>query len=324
MKSSKKMFILTEAVLAAMVLVVAIGMFRGRGGEERGKVSVIIQNSDDGRWASFKYGLRMAAQDQEMELFVVSTGENLSAEEELEAIRQEIDNGADAVIVQPVSEAVSQEELRRIGKKLPVVVVEYPEAREDREKGISVVEPDNGALGKALAEELLRDYNGKIKGKKLGIVSESGISGAALDRREGFLKALEGAGAEVSWDIHNISSEKGETVLKRKGKVDFVIALDDYSLVLAGKTASANDLHGALVYGIGTSMEAVYCLDTGYAQCLVVPDGFHMGYQSMTEVAESIGTVFKKPQSQTVPFTIMRRDNLFSKENQEILFTMGQ
>lgn len=323
MKSSKMVFILTEAVLAVMILIVSIGMLREKNGEKQGKVSVIIQNSDDSRWASFKYGLRMAAQDQEMEMVVVGTGEVMSAEEEYEAIQQEIDNGADAVIVQPVSEEDTLEMLRKIEKKIPVVLVEQP-AVKGRMQGLSVVEPDNYALGKTLAEELLNDYNGKIQGKKLGIVSEHGISKTALDRKEGFLSMLEEKGAEVSWDISDFSSDKGETILERKAKVDIVVALDDYSLVMAGKTALANNLHGALVYGIGNSMDAVYCLDTGYVQCLVVPDGFNMGYQSLTEISESLGHFFKKPQSQTVSYTVMRRNTLFSKENQEILFTMSQ
>ena len=93
---------------------------------------------------------------------------------------------------------------------------------------------------------------------------------------------------------------------------------------MAGECAQANDLHGALVYGIGNSMEAVYCLDAGYIRCLVVPDDFNMGYQSLKEAVESLEHFFRKPQSITVSYTVMRRDTLFKKENQEILFTMSQ
>ncbi len=82
MKNSKKMFVVTEVVLAVMVIIVGIAMLRGKSGEESDKISIIIQNSDDSQWAAFKYGLRMAAQDQEMEMFVVSTGSTMSAKED--------------------------------------------------------------------------------------------------------------------------------------------------------------------------------------------------------------------------------------------------
>lgn len=324
MKGNKKVFILTEAVLAVMVVIVSIAMLWGKNGEERGRISVIIQDSDSSRWAAFKYGLRMAAQDREMEVFFVSTGETLSAEDEYEAIRKEIDKGADAVIVQPIPEDNTEELLKKIKKKVPVMLVEYSPERGNEMSEIPVVKPNNYELGKTLAEELLSDYNGKIKGKTVGIVSEHGDSSAVFDRKQGLMSALEEKGAELRWNVSDVLPEEEEYILEMKAKVDFVIALDDYSLILAGKAASANNLHGALVYGIGNSMEAVYCLDAGYVRRLVVPDDFNMGYQSLTEAAESLEHFFRKPQSKTVSYTVMRRDTLFQKENQEILFTMSQ
>lgn len=324
MKSSKKMFVLTEAVLAVLVVMTAIAMLRGKSGEKHSKISVIIQDSDDNQWAAFKFGLRMAAQDQNVEMFVVSTGEALSAEEEYEAVEDEIENGADAVILQPVPGKDMEELLERIEKKIPVTLVAPPASEDHTVSRIPAVYPDNYAMGKALAEELLRDYGGKIKGKTVGIVSRQGDSTAVLEREKGLCSILEDNGAEVSWTVSDFSTEEEEYILEIKAKADFVIALDDDSLVLAGKTASANNLHGALVYGIGNSMEAVYCLDTGFVRCLVVPDDFTMGYQSLTETAEGLGHIFRRPQSRTVSFTVMRRDTLFLKENQEILFTMSQ
>lgn len=324
MKRSKKMFILAEAVLAVMVIFVTIVMLWGKNGEERSKISVIIQNSDNSQWAAFKYGLRMAAQDQEVELFIVNTGEMLSAKEEYEVIKHEIENGADAVIVQPVPGDDVWDMLKKIEKKVPVMLIEGPGAEDDKLSGMSVVKPDNYKLGRVLAEELLSDYNGKIEGKTIGIISEYGTSEAILERMEGLNSILEEQGAEVRWTLSDISAEEEDYILEMKAKVDLVIALDDYSLVLAGKTASANNLHGALVYGIGNSMEAVYCLDTGFVGCLVVPDDFNLGYQSLSKMAQSQESIFRKPQSQIVSFTVMRRDTLFTKENQEILFTMSQ
>ena len=73
MKNSKKVFILTESVLGILVIILAVVMLMGRNGKELHKVSVIVENSDDNQWAAFRYGLRMAAEDQEMEISVVST-----------------------------------------------------------------------------------------------------------------------------------------------------------------------------------------------------------------------------------------------------------
>lgn len=111
MKNSKKMFILAEALLAFMVIAVAIIMVQEKNGKEQDRISVIIQGSEDNQWAAFQYGLKMAAQDLGIRMFVVSTGGALTVEEEKSLIEREIDNGAAAVIVQPVPG--SEEMLRK-------------------------------------------------------------------------------------------------------------------------------------------------------------------------------------------------------------------
>ena len=98
MKNSKKVFILTESVLGILVIILAVVMLMGRNGKELHKVSVIVENSDDNQWAAFRYGLRMAAEDQEMEISVVSTEGTMTLEEQQALAQQEIDNGADGII----------------------------------------------------------------------------------------------------------------------------------------------------------------------------------------------------------------------------------
>lgn len=324
MKNNRKIFILVESVLAALLIVLVVRVFWEKNGESRYKVAVIIQNSDSSQWASFKYGLKMAAEDQNIELSIVSTGNILTLEEEKDLMELEIGNGADAVIVQPVPGQETEEMLKRMEKKTPVMLALCAAAREEEKSPLPVTGPDNYAAGKSLAEEVCKDYGGNIAGKNFGILSEDRDSAASDSRERGLREALESEGARVRWSVSGSFSEEGENSLKSLSKVDVVAALDDRSLVAAGKASAANDLHGALVYGIGNSTEAAYYLDTDAVQCLVVPDGFHMGYKSLLELAEKLEHFFYSVQSQTVPCTVLRRENLFSEKNQELLFTMSQ
>ena len=95
-------------------------------------------------------------------------------------------------------------------------------------------------------------------------------------------------------------------------------------MIAAGQAAAANNIHGALVYGIGRSTEAVYYVDKGIAECLVVPDEFSVGYESLREVGKRLDQYFYKIQDKTVSYTVMRQETLFTDMNQEILFTMNQ
>ena len=307
------MFIFIEAVLGTMVLFLAFLMLREKNVDKSYQISVIVENADDTQWSAFKYGLKMAAEDKGAEMVMVSTGASLSQEEEKKLIEEEIKNGADGVIVQPVSGEDTQQMLKKVGNKAEIMLVD------DILSGIEkfpVIQPDAYAIGKTLVEELLKDYGGNLEGKTLGILNgKEGLKSSA-EKEKGFIEALQGTGAEIVWSDTKITENMPD--------VDFVIALDDNSLRAAGEMAAANNLHGAIVYGIGNSTQSVYYLDMGIAECLVIPDTFNVGYQSLTELVNKLEKAFYEYENQEIPYTVMRKENMFSKENQEVIFTMSQ
>ena len=313
MKKDKKMFIFIEAVLGTMVLFLAFLMLREKNVDKSYLISVIVENADDTQWSAFKYGLKMAAEDKGAEMVMVSTGASLSQEEEKKLIEEEIKNGADGVIVQPVSGEDTQQMLKKVGNKAEIMLVD------DILSGIEkfpVIQPDAYAIGKTLVEELLKDYGGNLEGKTLGILNgKEGLKSSA-EKEKGFIEALQGTGAEIVWSDTQITENMPD--------VDFVIALDDNSLRAAGEMAAANNLHGAIVYGIGNSTQSVYYLDMGIAECLVIPDTFNVGYQSLTELVNKLEKAFYEYENQEISYTVMRKENMFSKENQEVIFTMSQ
>lgn len=254
------MFIFIEAVLGTMVLFLAFLMLREKNVDKSYQISVIVENADDTQWSAFKYGLKMAAEDKGAEMVMVSTGASLSQEEEKKLIEEEIKSGADGVIVQPVSGEDTQQMLKKVGNKAEIMLVD------DILSGIEkfpVIQPDAYAIGKTLVEELLKDYGGNLEGKTLGILNgKEGLKSSA-EKEKGFIEALQGTGAEIVWSDTQITENMPD--------VDFVIALDDNSLRAAGEMAAANNLHGAIVYGIGNSTQSVYYLDMGIAECLVIP-----------------------------------------------------
>lgn len=316
MNNSGKWFHVIEAVLAVMVILMAAAMLLEKNSKQYRKISVVIQDAEDTQWAAFRYGLKMAAQDQKVELVVASTADALTKEEQLNTIKREIELGADAVIVQPVPGDDLEQKLRHLEKKVPIILVEYTAAKEREKSQLPSVEPDHSAMGEALAEELKKDYCGNLSGKKYGILMKSDAPQAMNSRRQGVEKALQDTGIVCSWVV--------DGSVENKPKVDIVIALDNNSLIKAAEQAAANNLHGALVYGIGNSTQAAYYLDTGSVECLVVPDEFSVGYYSLTEAAERLRHFFRGMKSRVVAYTVIRREELFEERNQEILFTMCQ
>ena len=307
------MFIFIEAVLGVMVLLLAFLMLREKNVDRSYQISVIVENADDKQWSAFKYGLKMAAEDKGAEMVMVSTGAALSQEEEKKLIEEEIKNGADGVIIQPVSGEDTQQILKKFSNKAEIMLID--DTLSDTEE-FPVIQPDAYAMGKALAEELLKDYGGNLEGKTLGILTRVEGLKSSAEKEKGFTETLQNTGVEILWSDTQITEKMPEA--------DFVVALDDNSFRVAGERAASNNLHGAIVYGIGNSAQSVYYLDMGIAECLVIPDTFNVGYQSLTELVNKLEKAFYEYENQEISYTVMRKENMFSKENQEVIFTMSQ
>lgn len=187
-----------------------------------------------------------------------------------------------------------------------------------------MAEPDHYAVGQALAEELKKDFGGSLHGKTIGIFQREEGTEAAKRREAGAKDCIRRAGGEILWTVSGYTGKGGELALPAYPPVDIMLALDDSSLVQAGEAAADKQLHGAVVYGIGNSVEAFYCLDNSYVECLVVPDEFNVGYQSLSAVVQKLDHAYRQEDRLLVSYTVVRRDTLFSEENQNILFSMSQ
>ena len=321
MMNNKKGFVLTEVILMIMVIGLALMMILGQNKKALDKVSVILENAGDSQWSALKYGLKMAAEEVGFDLAVVDVEEGLDAEAQKKVLEREIEDGADALIVQPVLDKNDQEVLKKIEKRVPVMLVGYEAEKGETRYDLPVIKEDNYEMGQALAEEMLKDFEGNIEEKKIGLLLASTDSNMLSSRECGFKDALEDKNAnilELSLDALLNREENTES------KVDIVIALDDSNLTAIGEYLASSQPHGELLYGIGQSTEAIYYLDKGIAECVVVPDEFNVGYQSLSEVARKLDHYFENMKKQTVSYSVIRKETLFSKENQELLLTMSQ
>ena len=321
MMNNKKGFVLTEVILMIMVIGLALMMISGQNKKALDKVSVILENAGDSQWSALKYGLKMAAEEEGIELAVVDVEEGLDAEAQKKVFEREIEDGADALIVQPVLDKNDQEVLKKIEKRVPVMLVGYEAEKGETRYDLPVIKEDNYEMGQALAEEMLKDFEGNIDEKKIGLLLASTDSNMLSSRECGFKDALEDKNANIlELSLDSLLDREENT----ESKVDIVIALDDSNLTAIGEYLASSQPHGELLYGIGQSTEAIYYLDKGIAECVVVPDEFNVGYQSLSEVARKLDHYFENMKKQTVSYSVIRKETLFSKENQELLLTMSQ
>ena len=336
MKHGKKSFMIIEAVLGILVILVLGFIIYKQNGHEPETIAVIIPDVDESEWSAFKYGLKMAAREYDANVVIISKDNMETANEEIGIMNQEIIKGADAVIVKPIANQDGQQKLKQLEKSKVNEAIgqirndffDKLRARKDTEmpqqQGVCLTEGFIADKGADLAQKLLENYRGNLIGKKIGIYSQYATSEAVIKRKKGICDTLKGSGAEILWSVSKENDSKEKINLQTQRRVDIVMALDNASFVEAGEAAKDNDLYGAVLYGIGNSTEAVYYLDAGWAQCLVAPDEFDAGYESVAELIKKRRNFFYKMKDRQITYTVLTRENLFSEENRNLLFTISR
>lgn len=307
-------------LLSVIVVWAFYGMFHtGKAGKVY-DVSVIVENSNNDRWIALKEGLTQAASDYDIKLNFVSAGEFRTAEEELAMINREIDNGAEGIIVQMVSSTVQEKALEEISSRAAVMLLETDVAPENI---YALAGADNAALGAALAEAVKADLGTAIAGKTIGILCGNQNQIAMQQRLHGFTEEIRGSGTEVVWTKSSAEVESSaDGALENEMSADIVVALEnDETEYMVDMLSESSNM---FLYGIGCSEKIVYYLDKGVIRTMVVPNEFHMGYQSMEALANQLRYHLEKAEDCETEYLIVNRENLYETDNQKVLFPIVQ
>ena len=183
MKNGKRSFILTEIILGMLVVILAFFMLYNKNEDKTERIAVIIPDIEESQWSAFKYGLKMASQEYGVNTILISKSNINLSEDEMEVVKQEIDKGADAIIVKMTGNSNEYSQLKKIQKKVPIMLAGESLAETKKQSDIPVTEPDQYEMGVALVQKLLEKNNGNLSGKKIGIFLENSNSEADLNRR---------------------------------------------------------------------------------------------------------------------------------------------
>lgn len=348
MKHDRWIFLTVEFALAAAAALMMLRMSAGR--EPARKISVIVSQPDEDRWELFLHGVKQAASACGLDAEIVTTDTITGAEQEEELMENAVADGAEALIVQPAPGGETKRMLTRIAEKIPVVETGggsavSPGAASDRPETASsgaeaaeggddgaggagtvpLVGPDYEAMGHALGRMLIDDRGSRLKGVRIGIAGGLSDTDSIAAAERGLEETLRESGCRIVWTLRNLpdGDEAGEE-LTAQTPTDVVIALDTQSVERAGDCAAEGALWDASVYGIGMSTKSIYHLDRGHVRGLVVPGCFEMGYRAVIEAAAGIRKGRNAMRSRTTSCRIVRRADLFTEENEQLLFSLDQ
>ncbi len=320
------MFIIAIAVLLTFTFIVSTSALVMSGiSEDPVQVSVILDDSSSVRWTSFISGLEQAAKDTGIKVKVVNTTKNLSLSQQNLLINQELNSGADGIILQLTSSRGTENMISSISRKAVLLLVDTSGDMDvDVEGRSACIQVNNVELGRALANEVSIAYGKDLKGKKVGVVAGNLRQNSNSERLEGFTENLKASGATTAWvdsNVNYVSDKIGQR--QQDNPADIIVALDNSGLEAACEYALRQS-EPPTIFGEGTSIKVVSYLDDGLITSMVVPNEYYMGYQSITAVSNRLDNRLTPMEDETIAFRVVNRDNLFDENNQRLLFPVVQ
>lgn len=327
MKRDKIIILAAELVLLALAVFFVNKIFADE--EPQKRVAVIVENSGDRRWDALFKGLMHSADMNNIHLIICNTDNIENAEDERALIEDQYDNNVDAYVICPApGENTAQVIEEACGDKPVVLITEdmYSGEVDDTDEDtvqlteFPTIKPDNYKMGKSLGEEIKKN-GGDLSGVKIGIYAGREKTEATISQIKGLKDALADTGCEIAWTYYYLENQNVCSLVNNSRKVDYICAMDTYVLDTLGEAAEAGSYNGAQIYGIGTSMKSVSLLDYGRIKCLIMPDGYGIGYESISEIAKKFDGSFYTIDSQEADAKVIYREDLYSDDMERFLYS---
>lgn len=283
-------------------------------------ISVIVPHSNDAMWKRFEAGLREASDMYPVNVNFVNTMEVETSQQQLDVINEEIENGADGIVVQFMKSVDTEEVVTKIVERTQLELLGTDIAMYDMDRSkIDTVMVDDTLLATTLTSMIFDDLSRDLRFKRIGIMAGNVETENMQERLDVVSEILESAGAEIEW----IVTGNQEEMLQKMQSVNlpsFIVGLDSYCVDAAIAYANSNHIG---IYGIGCSDENVYELDQGVVKAMVVPDMYMAGYQCVQSMYRQL-TFDMETTNIIIDFNTVNRENMFSKINENILFPIGE
>ena len=285
--------------------------------KEAKKVSLIVYGSDVRRWENLMQGAELAAGECGASVSLVTINSENDYADQIEKIKREVENGADALMIAAADSARIGEFIDSAKIKIPVVFVETGIISKDEQICISAPNYD---MGYALGKEICEKENPIVK---VAIVSDGTQRNSISERERGVRDAItDYAGSVVTWQRNqNEENLLPRVFLQRElvsEAVDVIVTLDN-TMSESMMDALNNLIKTSKVYSVSTSQQSVYYLDQKKIKALTYQSEFGIGYIGAKYVLDRRNAQ-KKYSKENILFRVIDKDEMYDYDNQTLLF----
>lgn len=301
------LLLLGLSVVLTLVMPDLAGLSSGRPLTE---VSILLRESDTALWQNARLGMERAAADLGAEVRFLAPPRENDHDTQLALLLREVEGGADALVVVPADPMALEVALEEHRVSLPVVTMES--ALPGRG---ACVAPDDGAVGRALALACLEDSE---RGTVL-LVDTAGKSAGVAARLADCAGVLEAAGRRV--EIRTLPADQVAgalpTLLYETGAA-LAIAFEP-AATLALVQGGEGLTHPPLIYGVGAVGSIPAQLERGTLTASAAWSDYAAGYLAVQAAVRAAGDQ-GPAQTEALPFTLVRGEDIYEKDIQKLLF----
>ncbi|WP_438448905.1 substrate-binding domain-containing protein [Gorillibacterium sp. sgz5001074] len=291
---------------------------------EKPQIALVLGMRHGDYWKTVYLGAEAAARERGASVRFLGPDDEEDMKGQVEAIRQALADGADALVLAPNDDAALAEAVDQASQQVPVITID---SRVKSAKVKSHIGTDNYAAGTKAAGALL-DLLGPGP-KRIGVVGFVQGTLKADQRERGLLDGLAGrADIQVAERVYSFSdqqlaAELTRRMLEKHGPLDGLVALNSIASVGAAETLLKAGLTGKVkLVAFDSTTRELELLQEGTIQATVVQNPFGMGYLGVMHALDVLSGGKAPSASMDTGSKVIRQDTMFSYENQKLLFPL--
>ncbi|MDW2800725.1 substrate-binding domain-containing protein [Clostridium boliviensis] len=322
MKKHKNGILLILFSAMAVLFLSAVFLFDELGEKKTVKVVFIpkVQDKTNDFWMSMISGAKSAGKEYQANLVILAPEEENDYETQEKYIEEAVKMKPDVIALAPIRYSEMTDCVKKItdaGIKLILI-----DSKLDKDLEETYIGTDNRNAGLQMGQKMKEYVN---KDTKIAVVSHVKGSSTAIEREEGL---REGLGEDqnriqavlYSNSDYNQAYEKTIELMKTHPDITLIAGLNLYSTVGVARAIKEMNLsHKVHVVGFDNDIEGIQYLEEGIIDTLIVQKPFNMGYIGIQTAVEAVRGK-KSPQNIYCDTEVITADNIYTDENQKLLF----
>lgn len=314
-RHGKFLIALYGVFLVVLFLMCSTDLIIGETEREIYQVAVIVEDARSDNYSNFRKGMDQAAMEFNVDVRFITLYERMDAEQQMELMEREEQDGVDAVIVIPVDE----EQVAAKQMTVPIVLLRSGMA-DGAEAGNLVLNYEK--MGVQVAQEMCREMP---QDSQILLFTDPVRKGTA-DRR--FIEGASAAFEDAGYNMRTIprDGENGFRVflntLKAQVQCETVILAENPDILteVAGILSDDPALAGCIrgLYGRENTVTNLNYLDQGYISGLSVTDDYSAGYLSVRAAVQMLEGTASAPVEMESYY--IRKENLRDPAYEKLLY----